>query len=177
MEKNDESGRSPMMQAMGLVRFFTRERVIEKYGITPDIEEEFFSECPTAWFSEGEPSQGVASYRESDVDEYVRHFRTPPYVHPTRRHGGSPSQSGEIVAKAVSLREMGDSWKEVAKKVNDTLLIIGHKKHNSESIRKLVERHAPSSTGISGRTDVSRRRPKTLIDLIPREARKHETKD
>ena len=107
----DEPGRSPMMQAMGLVRIFNRQEVIEKYGITSDIEEEFFAECPTAWFSEGGPSKGVAKYRESDVDEYVRHFRTPPYVHPKRRRGGSPSQSGEIVAKAVSLRKNGDSWK------------------------------------------------------------------
>ncbi len=170
MGRNDKPWRLPTILAMGLVRIFNRKEVIEKYGIPPDIEEEFFSECPTAWFSEGEPSKGGAIYRESDVDEYVRHFRTPPYVHPTRRRGGSPSQSGEIVAKAVSLRTNGDSWKEVAKKVNESSPIVGGKKHNSESIRKLVERSISSSTRLCGRTDMSRRRPKSLVDLIPREA-------
>ncbi len=51
MGRNARPWRSPMMQAMALVRFFTREQVIEKYGIPPGIEEEFFSECPIAWMS------------------------------------------------------------------------------------------------------------------------------
>jgi len=126
-----------MNELMLHLRFFNREEVIEKYRIRPDIEEEFFQECPVSWFSDGEPV-----FKESDVDEYFRHFRVPPYIHPSRRRGGKKSSSLEIAIFAASLRKDGKTWKEIAKEVNEKFPPLpGQKKRTAESLRKLVERH------------------------------------
>jgi hypothetical protein len=125
-----------MNNLMLLVRFFSHEEVVKKYGINLDFEEEFFEGCPKAFLSGGSPV-----YRESDVDEYVRHFRAPPYKHPSRRKGGKPFANDEIAAFAASLRDERRDWKEVAAEVNKEFPPAGNKKRSPDSIRKLVERY------------------------------------
>jgi len=126
-----------MNSLMLLVRFFSREEVVKMYGINSDFEEEFFEGCPNAFLSGGSPV-----YRESDVDEYVRLFRAPPYKHPSRRKGGKPFANDEIAAFAVSLRDERRDWKEVAAELNKKFPpAAGHKKRTPDSIRKLVERY------------------------------------
>lgn len=124
-----------------LVRLFTKGQVITKYGIRPDYEHEFFEDCPVAFLSEGEPI-----FKESDVDEYMRHFRTPPYKHPSKRKGGVASPNTAIAAFAETLLATGKLWKEVAKETNEKFPPgPGKQKRTPESIRKLVERHRLSA--------------------------------
>lgn len=125
-----------MSDLMLLVRFFSREQVVTKYGINPDFEEEFFEGCPVAFRSCGKPV-----FRESDVDEYVRHFRAPPYKHPSRRKGGKPFANDEIAAFAARLRDERKDWKEVAAEVNKQFPPAGNKKRSPDSMRKRVERY------------------------------------
>ena len=128
-----------MSLPMLLVRLFTRKQVIKEYGIRPDFEHEFFMDCPVAFLSGGEPV-----FRESDVDEYVRHFRAPPYKHPSRRSGGATSKNQDIAEFAASLHTSCKSWKEVALEVNKKFPPgPGSQKRTADAIRKLVERYRP----------------------------------
>jgi len=126
------------LNVMALVRMYTKEGVITHYGITPDFEAEFFKECPVAFWSDGKPM-----FKESDVDEYVRWFRNPPYIYPSRRRGGVRTTDVAIAIAdlAVQRRGEGRSWKEIATEVNDRFPGADEVRRSAGSIRKLVGRH------------------------------------
>lgn len=122
--------------AFRFVRLLSKAQVITEYGITPDIEAGFFRDCPVAWWQSGEPV-----FKESDVDEYMKWFRSPPYVFPARRRGGRLCALEEVAKLAATLRDEGKSWKEVTSAVNAHLDLQGREKKKPEAVRKLVERH------------------------------------
>jgi hypothetical protein len=122
--------------AFQFVKRLSKAQVIAGYGITPDIEAEVFRDCPVAWWQSGEPV-----FKESDVDEYMKWFRSPPYVFPTRRRGGKSCALEEVAKLAATLRDEGKSWKEVTAAVNTHLNLQGREKKKPEAVRKLVERH------------------------------------
>lgn len=122
---------------MLMVQFFTKSEVISKYGIRTEFEEKFFEKCPVAFLSNGEPV-----FKESDVDEYVRWFRSPPYIHPSRRRGGQPSKNGQVKQLALRLKSQGKDWKEVTKEVNTAFPKADGSRRTPDSIRKLVARHS-----------------------------------
>ena len=135
------------LDSMSLFRFLTKAEVLAKYGVRSEFEDEFFEDCPVAFQSDGQ-----LFFKESDVDEYFRWFRCPPYVYPARRRGGQPSHNGHIVNLATKLRGQGKTWKEVQKVVNTEFPRADGGKRTAESIRKLVE-HAVVSQLRNSRTD------------------------
>jgi hypothetical protein len=123
------------LDCMTCLRFFTKAEVVTNYSIRPDFENEFFEECPVAFHSGGQPF-----FKESDVDEYLRWFRSPPYVHPSRRRGGKLSDQDHVAELADKLQRKGNSWKEVAAELNKQCPPSAGKR-KPDAVRKLVSRY------------------------------------